>query len=246
MKILILGGIGDALQLTRALCDSPHQPIYSLAGKGSVPELNCPVRTGGFGGADGLSNYLREQQIELLIDATHPYASTISLHAFEAAGQAGIPLWAYQRPPWPQQEGDRWIQTPDWYHTLSYSGFRRPLITIGSSVAARLDEIPDDQHWLVRALPGKLTAGSGYEVLDARGPFDFESELQLMRDKQIDVLVAKNSGGTAVAAKIRAARQLSLAIIFQSRPQLPEPERLFYDIEKLQDALKATSGNSPY
>lgn len=246
MKLLILGGIGEALALTRALCREPFQPTYSLAGKGEVPPLDCPVRVGGFGGIQGLVDYLQQQQFDLIIDATHPYAQTISEHAFEAADRAGTPLWGYQRPPWSQEEGDCWIQTPDWHAALGYSGFARPLITIGSSVQPHLDHIPDGEHWLVRALPGKIPAGEGYEVIDARGPFSLDDERALMQQQRIDVLVAKNSGGSAVGAKITAARELKIPVIFQARPQLPEPERLFIDTQILQEALAEIAGITSY
>ncbi len=246
MKLLILGGIGEALALTRALCREPFLPVYSLAGKGDVPSLDCPVRVGGFGGIQGLVDYLQDQQFDLLIDATHPYAQSISEHAFEAADRAGIPLWAYQRPPWSQQDGDCWIQTPDWHAALSYSSFTRPLITLGSSVLPHLERIPDGEQWLVRALPGKVPAGKDYQVIDARGPFSLDDERTLMQEQGIDVLVAKNSGGSAVGAKIAAARQLKIPVIFQARPQLPEPERLFIDAQILQEALAESAGITAY
>lgn len=237
MKILILGGINEALWLAQQLTDTPHQVIYSLAGKGEIADLETEMRVGGFGGVEGLSDYLKEQQIELLIDATHPYAETMSLHAWQASDQSGVELWAYQRPPWQQEQDDHWIQTPHWFDAIVHSGFQRPFITLGSSIVDSLADIPVDQHWLVRALPGKLPPGQRYTLIEQRGPFSLEDELALFKEHKIDALVCKNSGGPAVSAKIEAARQQQLPVIMLSRPQLPEPKRLFLKIELLLEAL---------
>lgn len=243
MNILILGGISEARWLAETLAnEGRHQVIYSIVGKGEVPNIDCPIRVGGFSGhagngIDGLIAYIEKEQIDLLIDATHPYAATISLHAYEAADRTGVRFWGYQRAPWPQKDGDFWIQTPDWFSALEFSDFRRPFITIGSSVEEYLGRIPKGQHWLVRALPGKLPYGENYELIGDRGPYSYEEERALLIEKEVDVIVAKNSGGAAVSAKIRAARELGLAVILQSRPNLPEPERLFIDIATLHEAL---------
>lgn len=237
MKILILGGINEALWLTKQLCKTPHQVIYSLAGKGEVADLPCEVRVGGFNGVDGLADYLRSQEIDLLIDATHPYAENISLNAWHAASLANIKLWAYHRPAWAQQEGDMWVQTPHWYDALANSDFKRPFITLGSSIEETLSEIPDGQHWLVRTLPNKLPQGDHYTVIGDRGPFSEAAESALLKEQRVDVIVSKNSGGDAVSAKILAARQQKIPVIMLSRPQLPEPERLFLNIETILEAL---------
>ena len=107
MRILILGGIGEAVRLARRLAPV-HTVTYRVVGKGRMPELPCPTRVGGFGGAKGLAAFLSENGIELLIDATHPYAAQISRNAAQAAQAASIPLWACRRPAWRPQPGDDW------------------------------------------------------------------------------------------------------------------------------------------
>lgn len=237
MKILILGGINEALWLAKNISTTAHHVIYSLAGKGEVADLPCEVRVGGFNGIDGLADYLKTEQIDLLIDATHPYAENISFNAWHAANAAKTELWVYQRPAWDQQEGDLWIQTPHWYDALANSDFKRPFITLGSSIEETLSDIPDGQHWLVRALPNKLADGDHYTIIGDRGPFPEAAESKLLQDHKIDVIVSKNSGGDAVSAKILAARKQQIPVIMLSRPQLSEPERLFLNIETIHEAL---------
>lgn len=233
MRILILGGVGEALKLARALA-SAHTLIYSVAGKGRVPVLPCAVRVGGFGGAEGLAAFLREQGIELLIDATHPYAAQISHNAAWAARLAGIPLWACRRPAWWPEPGADWRSVTDWTGLQSaLREFRRPFFTIGLEPVRHVADIPPEQHWLVRCLAAEPSTSPRLTLLCATGPFALEQELALLRDYRIDVLVAKNSGGGAVEAKLAAARRLNMPVIMLERPALPVADREFAEAEQL-------------
>ena len=168
-RVLLLGGTGDAMQIARQL---DPQDVYSLARLGKVPaDLACTVRVGGFGGAEGLARYLHDEDIGLLVDATHPYAVRISANAAAAARVQRVPCWAVRRAPWQPQAGDDWRMVDDWTGiALALAPFSRPLFTLGREPLAHLHEIPPHQFWIVRC----LDAQPGTErsrVLDARGPF---------------------------------------------------------------------------
>ena len=244
MRILLLGGIGEASELARALAPA-HAVSYSVAGKGRMPELPCPVRVGGFGGAEGLAEFLRGNGFELLIDATHPYAAQISRNAAQAAQLADIPLWAYRRPAWPAQPGDDWRPVPNWAAMMqALQPFRRPFFTIGLEPLYHVAAIPPEQHWLVRCLAAAPPLCPRVTLLHATGPFELDRELALLRYYRIDVLVAKNSGGTAVEAKLAAARQQGIPVIMLARPALPQACREFTDVRTLSAALLAGASES--
>ncbi len=59
-------------------------------------------------------------------------------------------------------------------------------------------------------------------VLSARGPFTVEDETALLVEHRIDVLVTKDSGGAATAAKLTAARDRGLPVVMVRRPPLPD------------------------
>ncbi len=166
-RILLLGGVTEALAMARRL---GPQHVYSLAGVGRVPaDLPCEVRVGGYGGAEGLAQYIREQRIDVLLDATHPYAAQISHNAASAAALAGIPCWALRRPAWQPQAGDDWREVADWAELVeALKPFQRPLFTLGREPLEHLHEIPEGQFWALRALdtyPGNARC----EVIGARG-----------------------------------------------------------------------------
>lgn len=242
MRILLLGGIGEAVQLARGLTPD-HAVIYSLAGRGRRPELPDPVRIGGFGGSAGLAAFLREQAIERLIDATHPYAAQMSRNAVQATCLTGVPLWAYRRPPWRPESGDDWRFAADWPGLIAaVQAFQRPFFTIGLEPLRQAGTIPPTQHWLVRCLGAKAPDSPRVTVLGATGPFALEAELALLRDWRIDVLVAKNSGGDAVAAKLAAARQLQIPVILLERPALPAVDREFATVDSMLAAFRESIG----
>lgn len=241
MRLLILGGIGEALQLARVLAPL-HRVIYSVAGKGRIAELPCTVRIGGFGGIEGLAAFLSEQSVELLIDATHPYAAQISRHAALAAQATGIPLWAYRRPAWKPQPGDDWRCVADWEGLrAALREFRRPFFTIGLEPLRHAADIPSGQHWLARCLAAQPPTWAHFTLICATGPFTLEQELTLFREYRIDALVAKNSGGAAVEAKLAAARQLKIPVVMLERPALPSADREFADCAALVEALRDDS-----
>ncbi|UVL56921.1 cobalt-precorrin-6A reductase [Pseudomonas sp. B21-035] len=235
-RILLLGGVTEALAIARTL---GPQHVYSLAGIGRVPtDLDCQLRVGGFGGAEGLAAYLRAERIDLLIDATHPYAARISANAAHAAQLTGVPCWALRRPAWQAQASDDWREVSDWAELIdALRPFQRPLFTLGREPLQHLHEIPAHQFWTLRALeacPGNARC----EVIGARGPFHLEDERTLFERRQIDVLISKNSGSGATEPKLQVARERSLPVLVLRRPDLPPATRSFSTVQALLQALQ--------
>ena len=233
--ILLLGGVTEALAIARTL--GPEH-IYSLAGVGRVPtDLTCQVRVGGYGGVEGLAQFVRDEHIGLILDATHPYAAQISHNAAQAARLCGVPCWALRRPAWRPQAGDDWREVADWAELIeALKPFKRPLFTLGREPLQHLDEIPQEQFWTLRALevyPGNERC----EVIGARGPFLIEDERALFERQQIDVLISKNSGSTATEPKLEVARERGVPVLVLKRPVLAQVDRELLSPEETLIAL---------
>jgi precorrin-6A/cobalt-precorrin-6A reductase len=224
VRILILGGTGEARQLAGELTAAGADVISSLAGRVSQPRLpDGPVRTGGFGGADGLAEYLRAEGITGVVDATHPFAATITEHAAEAAAATGVPLLVLRRPEWPADPS--WAVVPemdaaatavrDWPgDTVFLTTGRRDLGVFAG----------DDKHrFLVRTVdpPDGTNSPPRMTLILDRGPYTVEGESALMREHGVGLLVTKNSGGPMTAAKLTAARDLDVKVVMVRRPPLP-------------------------
>ena len=194
----------------------------SLAGRTSTPLAQAgELRVGGFGGAEGLAGFLREAGVDLVIDATHPFAARISANAVAAARMAGVPLIVLDRPAWARRQGDRWIEVARMTEAAVALGEapRRVFLAIGRQEVAAFRAAPQHRY-LVRSVEpvAPEDAPVQAEYILSRGPFAESDENALLREHGIDVLVAKNSGGAATYGKIEAARALGLPVVMVARP----------------------------
>ncbi|MER7404944.1 cobalt-precorrin-6A reductase [Streptomyces sp. NPDC000070] len=226
MRVLILGGTTEARRLAELLHDTPGLALTSsLAGRVASPRLPPgEVRIGGFGGAEGLAAWLREHRVDVLIDATHPFAGTISFHAARAAATAHVPLLALRRPGWVPVAGDDWHDAGSLEEAarLLPSLGRRVFLTTGRMGLAAFAGL-HDLWFLVRSVDApEAPHPARMEVLLDRGPFTLDGERELLRRHRIDVLVTKDSGGAATAPKLTAAREAGLPVLVVRRPPAPE------------------------
>ncbi|MCQ9425780.1 cobalt-precorrin-6A reductase [Pseudomonas sp. LJDD11] len=234
-RILLLGGVAEALAIARTL--GPAH-IYSLAGVGRVPnDLTCQLRVGGYGGAEGLAQFIRDQGISLLLDATHPYAAQMSRNAAAAAQLTGIPCWALRRPAWQAGPDDDWREVADWHELIrALTPFKRPLFTLGREPLQHLHEIPEQQFWTLRALDS-VPGNERCEIIAARGPFQLEEERQLFERRGIDVLISKNSGSQSTEPKLQVARERRIPVLVLKRPELPAVDRELGSVAQVIKAL---------
>jgi precorrin-6A/cobalt-precorrin-6A reductase len=230
LRLLILGGATEASKLAAALAGRDDiEAILSLAGRTQRPAPSpVPTRVGGFGGAEGLRAYLSAQRIDAVADATHPFAAQMSRHAAEACGSTQVPLLIFSRPPWPREDGDRWIEVATMDEAARALGDkpRHVFLTQGRLQLGAFAAAPQHRY-LVRAIerPEAIDALPRHRLILARGPFALSDEEALMRKEKIDILVSKNSGGAATYAKIAAARNLGLPVAMVQRPAKPDVAR---------------------
>jgi precorrin-6A/cobalt-precorrin-6A reductase len=221
MRVLLLGGTAEARSLAARL-DPEVDIISSLAGR--VPDPALPVgavRIGGFGGVDGLREWLRDQRIDAVVDATHPFAVTITAHAAEACGELRVPHLLLVRPAW--DSGAAIVANSDAQaaEVVAYHGFSRVFLTTGrSGVAAFADS---DAWFLIRAVtaPDNDLLPRQHRLVLSRGPYHYDGECALLREHRVDALVTKNSGGEMTRAKLDAAAALNVPVVMVNRPPLP-------------------------
>ncbi len=242
-RLLILGGTGEAARLARgavARFGDGLAVTTALAGRTQRPgPLAGEVRIGGFGGAAGLALYLVNHHIDRLIDATHPFAATISRAARIAAERTGVPRLLLRRPPWRRDPLDRWIEVDsvEAAALLVERVGRRAWLTVGAGAVSAF-AAANGVRFLVRLIdpPRESLPLRCCEVVLGRGPFSLAQERHLLQRYAIDVLVCKASGGAATEAKLIAARELSLPVIMVRRPP-PEPGPAVETVEAALDWL---------
>lgn len=225
LRVLLLGGTSEAASLAHRLAnDRSVAATLSHAGRTANPAASpLPVRVGGFGGVDGLSAYLTREDIDLLIDATHPFAANISRNAIAAAAAARIPLLVVERPPWTPVNGDDWTE----YDSIEAAIEGLPSTPqdvfsgLGRQAIPALSGAPQHRY-VIRVVdasepPANLSHAT---IIAARGPFRVEDDIALFTRHGIRHVLAKNAGGNATYSKIEAARQLSIKVHMVRRPAI--------------------------
>ncbi len=235
MRLLLLGGTGEARALAAALQDWDIDVVSSLAGRVTNPALPVgTTRIGGFGGVAGLAEYLRHDGIDAVVDATHPFAASITSNAAAATAQTGTPLLVLRRPGWTAGPDDQWNWVSDIGAAAAATSAAPPgtvFLTTGRRDLAAF--AADASHrYLVRAVdpPGAPMPVQVTVLLD-RGPYTVEGEQALMHEHGVSLLVTKDSGGTMTAAKLTAARALGLPVVVVERPALPPGVRAVQSVE---------------
>jgi precorrin-6A/cobalt-precorrin-6A reductase len=221
MRVLLLGGTAEARALAKTL--HPHVDIVSsLAGRVPEPALPVgPVRIGGFGGVEGLRRWLQEERIDAVVDATHPFAATMTAHAAEVCGELRIPHLVLARPAWDSGTAVVVASDTEAAEVVAQKHYSRVFLTTGRS---GVNAFADSDAWfLIRAVTEPDTAAlpRRCQLLLSRGPYHYDDEFALMREHRIDVLVTKNSGGDMTRAKLDAAAALGIPVVMVARPQLP-------------------------
>jgi precorrin-6A/cobalt-precorrin-6A reductase len=221
MSILLLGGTGEARSLAARLHPG-IDIVSSLAGRVPDPALPVgPVRIGGFGGVSGLKQWLRDNDVSAVVDATHPFAATMTAHAAQACADLKLPHLVLARPAWDPVGAVRVSSDVEAAQVVAEQGFSRVFLTTGrSGVRPFLDS---DAWLLIRVVtpPDADVLPRNHEILLSRGPYGYDKECALLRDNGIDVLVTKNSGGPLTEAKLAAAKDLGVTIVMIDRPPLP-------------------------
>ena len=246
MRALILGGTREARDLAKRLVEAGADVVSSLAGRVKNPALPAgEVRIGGFGGPEGLAAWIKDNNIDILIDATHPFAEKISRSTATATATTGTPLVLLHRPAWEKQPGEKWIEVSSMDEAAAEaSAFGTVLLTIGRQKLASFAPYAAT-HFVIRCVDEpEVALPPDHEIIYSRGPFTEEGEEQLLRESRVQALVTKNSGGGLTHAKLIAAKKLGIPVIIVQRPPLPaledtsnRPVRVTHTADEAFDAL---------
>jgi precorrin-6A/cobalt-precorrin-6A reductase len=221
MRVLLLGGTAEGRELAARL--HPQVDIISsLAGRVPDPALPVgPVRIGGFGGVEGLRGWLRDERIDAVVDATHPFAATMTAHAAEACRELAVPHLVLARPPWDPGGAIVVASDIDAADIVAEQRFSRVFLTTGRSGVEAF--AGSDAWFLIRAVtaPDAALLPRHHRVVLSRGPYRYDDEFALLTKHRVEGLVTKNSGGEMTRAKLDAAAALDIAVVMVARPQLP-------------------------
>lgn len=244
-RILVLGGTAEASALIKACVDHKNlHVILSLAGVTKNPVIpgSIDTRIGGFGGTEKMAEWIKEQQIDLVIDATHPFAQQITKNTYQAIHQVNVPFLRLERSAWEKKDGDLWQEVQTVQEAVMMIGLqpRNVFITIGRKELLPFKECTVSHRYWIRSVdhPEAIYIPDHAQLIQAKGPFSEADEVAFLKQHNIDCIVSKNSGGKTVYAKISAARKLGIPVILIQRPVMEPMPCVHTWQEAYQWALK--------
>ena len=241
--LLLLAGTIEAREMAHYLSmrssGSPELRVTaSLAGVTTNPEpLAIPTRTGGFGGVAGLADWVRSEQVTMIIDMTHPYAAQMSKHAVDAAIQTSVSHIRFERECWLPEPGDRWQSFKNWQDMIEAVPAGAHVFVAGGSNMLSDCLWRDDITVTARALLRPDDISDRITIVLSFPKDTVEEERAMLQSHNITHIFCKNSGGMAARAKIDAARMLGLEVWMLERPNLTEVASVS-SLENLQKSVE--------
>lgn len=221
-KVLILGGTAEARALSIALTRMGGFDVtVSLRGVTNEPQSYAgTMKTGGFGGVEGLQEYLVAGRFDVCINATHPFAANMTKNARLAADASAIPLLRLVRPAWTRQPGDVWTEVATIEKAVKAIGQNEIVFLALGAQGSRAFATLANVRFVIRTAdpvaPENRWPNAHY--LTGLPNQDPELEAGLFRANHVSLLIARNSGGDRGYAKIAAARSLGLPVVMIASP----------------------------
>ncbi|CDD59967.1 MAG: cobyrinate a,c-diamide synthase [Lachnoclostridium sp.] len=197
-----------------------------------------------------MEEFIRNQGIHLVIDATHPHARLVSEEIQEACGRTGVRLERCLRAEGEQNKARDWVEVDSIQEAVSFLSSVSGVIfvTTGSKELEALCQIPDYQKRVyARVLPTSNVLKkceklgiTGSHLIAMQGPFSTEMNTLFLRQTKAEWLLTKDSGRAGgFQEKVEAARENGTRVVVIRRP-----EEDGISLEEAMEVLKkADEGN---
>jgi precorrin-6A/cobalt-precorrin-6A reductase len=174
-----------------------------------------------------LTEYLSCPEVDLVLDATHPFAVRITRITQSVCERMGMPYMRYERPDWTPPTGTRFAESYAEAAAVLPSLGSRVLLTIGAKQLKHFAPLHGRLTMVARILPSPVSLQQALEfgfaeenLVRQRPPFSIEQNRELFRRYNVDVLVTKASGREGgVVEKVTAARDLAMKVLMIRRPE---------------------------
>lgn len=234
--ILVLAGTREARIIVEVLQQAGQKVLATTVTEygRQLLEENSPVLEGGLT-ATSLVQLLKEQDIQLVVDATHPFAVQVSQLAVEVCQQVGVNYVRFEREETTLPSAHQDVKMVESFAAAAQLALEivgNVFLTVGANHLETFCRYIPKERLVVRVLPvlSSLTKCADLGIAPARiiamqGPFSQELNVALFRQYQAGVIISKESGPTGgTDTKLEAARALGLPVILVQRPQVAYPQ----------------------
>lgn len=235
--ILVIAGTREGREAASRLREAGYSVLATATtdygGKLLEEDELLEVKLGTLAEPD-LRNLIKERGIRTVVDASHPFAETVSRLAIRVCGRLGVEYLRLERrqsllPGHPLvHRVNSWAEAARLAGRLGKTLF----LTIGTRHLTEFVNEVGDKRLIVRVLPtteaiqtcDRLGIPSA-DIIALQGPFSREFNRAMFQAYGADVVVTKESGATGgVDSKIEAALDLGRPIVVVSRPVLDYPQ----------------------
>ena len=236
MRLLLLAGTAEARQIGNALSrDRRVSVTASLPRPTPTNPVNLPMRIGGWGGDAAFADWLRQERIDAVLDATHPFASKISHRTAKACADQDVDYLLFLRPTWTPGPNDDWVFLNAEAEAADYLPERASVDLMTGQRRLNAVHALDPRPVYVRIQSRPMAAfpfrHGRYDL--CVGPTSVNAEITRLHDLDVSWVVARNSGGAHGMPVLEAARQLGLTVGMIRRPPAPEAPR----VQSISEAL---------
>ena len=243
MKILILGGTKDSTNIIEHVKRNYDSYILTTTTteygarlarqSGSDDVIARPLPK------DELINIIKREDIDILVDATHPFASHITQTSTSIAKELEMPYIRFERPTTNLEEVDtshiHYANSFDEAGKLIESEFSEGNVLHFAGANTMEDVL---KHVSVdRFYPRILKVESSIEkceklgidpshIIAMKGAASLEENIELIEKYDASVMITKESGEVGgVIEKINAANQKDIAVVMIQRPKIDDLDK---------------------
>jgi precorrin-6A/cobalt-precorrin-6A reductase len=241
----IIGGTGESVIVAQAIAEKNFSCIVTVTTADAVklyPVLpNLRIRVGQLNEFQ-IYQFIQQEKIIAIIDASHPYAIAISEMVIKIAQTLQIPYLRYERPKLVPSPNITVLENFETLLTGNYLVNQRVLLTVGYKILPRFKIWQSQAVLFARILPSleslKVALESGFtsdRLIAIRPPISIDLEKALWQQWNISLVISKASGqagGEEIKQKVAELLEIPLMII--ARPKVDYPQQT----NDLNDVLK--------
>jgi precorrin-6A/cobalt-precorrin-6A reductase len=232
----VIGGTSESVVLVQAIAEKNFSCMVTVTTADAVklyPVLpNLRIRVGQLKEFQ-IHEFIQQEKIIAIVDASHPYAIAISETVIKIAQSLQIPYLRYERAALSLNKNITELENFETLLAGNYLTNQRVLLTVGYKILPRFKIWQSQAVLFARILPSleslKVALEAGFtsdRLIAIRPPISMDLEKALWQKWNISLVVSKASGQAGgEEIKQRVSQLLGIPLIVIARPKIDYPQQ---------------------